>query len=338
MVSNSMNIINSTKVLFLILALFLIGGGALNAQISGKASSISMEAVPQTPGPFERVIVRLSSFSMDLNRSTISWFINDRLIKKGIGKKTFSFTTGDIGETSKISVSVGSGILGNTTQAMSFIPSEVDLLWEAIGVYTPPFYKGKALPTPQSLVKVVAFPHLKFPSGNEIKNDFLIYKWKKNNEYKDFNSQSGYGKNSVVFRRSLLRQTEKIEVDVSSKSNKLSGYNSLFLGQYNPEIIFYEQNPIEGVLYEKALGKEFNMENSETTIVAEPYFFSTSSRGGESLLFEWKLNNKVFNSGPSKGIITFRTDGESGTSKLSLDIKNLVRFLQFTNKTLNINF
>lgn len=333
-----MNIINSTKVLFLILALFLVGGGALNAQISGKASSVSMEAVPQTPGPFERVLVRLSSFSIDLNRSNISWFINGKLIKKGIGEKTFSFTTGGVGETSKISASVSSGILGSVAQTISFTPSEVDLLWEAIGVYTPPFYKGKALPTPQSLIKVIAFPHLKISGGNEIKNNSLVYKWKKNSKYKDFNNQSGYGRNSVVFRRALLRQTEIVEVEVSSKSGGLNGYARLFLGQYSPDIIFYEQNPVEGVLYEKALGNEFDMKNSETTIVAEPYFFSTSSREGDSLLFEWRLNNKTFNSESSKGIITFRTDGESGMSKLSLSVRNLVRFLQFTNKTLNINF
>jgi len=332
-----MDVINSTKVLILVMVLFLSAGMLSNAQTPSSSSSFSVEATPQTPGPYERVDLGLSSFSIDLNRSTISWFINNELVRSGIGKKTFSFTTGALGETSKVTVSVNSGALGNINQTISITPSEIDLLWETVGVYTPPFYKGKALPTSQSLIRVVAIPHLKISGGNELSSDSLIYKWKKNNKYRDFNEQSGYGKNSVVFKRDLLRQSEIVEVEVVSSNGGLSGYNSVFFEQHSPEILFYEQNPLEGVIYEKALDEEFDMKSNEVTIVAEPYFFSTNSRENTNLSFEWSLNNKVLDSELNKGSITFRTDGGVGASKISLGVKHLVKFLQFTNKTLNIN-
>jgi len=333
-----MNAMNSTKVLILVAVLFLGAGTVSNAQTTVSSSSFSIESIPQTPAPFENVFLKLSSFSIDLDRATISWFVDGELVKSGDGKRTLSFTVGDLGETSKVVVSVDSGVLGNINQSVSFTPSEVDLLWEAVDVYTPPFYKGKALPTPQSLIKVVAFPHLKTSNGNKLSSGSLIYKWKKNNKYRDFNNQSGYGKNSVIFRRDLLRQSEVVGVEVASSGGRLNGNADVFFGKYDTDIIFYERNPLEGISYEKALGNEFNMGNSEATIVAEPYFFSANSREDAGLSFEWRLNNTVLDPELGKSALTFRTDGEEGTSEVSLNIKHLVKFLQFTSSALNINF
>jgi len=223
------------------------------------------------------------------------------------------------------------------------IPSKtfgVDLLWEAVGAHTPPFYKGKALPASQADIKMVAIPHLAALSGEELNIEDLVYKWQRNYKYRDFNNQSGYGIYSVGFRKDLLRNAEVIGVEVSSSGGSLRANERVTIGTHDPFVVFYEKHPLEGVRYEHAIDETFHMENQEALIAAEPYFFSVNDKNGSRISYDWRINNEKVEDTESdkKSELALRTQGGSGSAMVSLEIKHADKILQFMKKSFTVQF
>ncbi len=331
-IKNNILIFFALIILFFTISAFFV---TLNAQISNNTSSVSFEIIPDNPGVFETVSLKLVSYSVDLNRAKISWFINDKLKSSEIGKIKFYFKTGDIGSSSKITVSIQSKTF-SINKSIIIKPTEVDMLWEAIDSYTPPFYKGKALPSSQSVIKITALPN----TSSGINPSRMIYKWKKNYKYKDLNNQSGYGKQIVVFKRNLLRENETISVEVSSLDESVKTKGRTVLSKFSPKIVFYQNNPLEGILYNNAIINNFKMNTEEIKVVAEPYFFSSKNKDISLLSYVWTLNNKEIDDTESenKNEIVLRTNGKSGASNISLSIRNLSRILQFNDNSFKVNF
>jgi hypothetical protein len=329
--------INLPKILIFFCLFLIIGVFTLpkDTKAVGVSENISLEMSPQNPGAFETVSFKLISYSVDLDRAKISWFINGKKNISGIGKTNFSFNSGGIGSVSKITVSIQSKS-SIVDRSITVIPTGVDILWEAVGSYTPPFYKGKALASSQSLIKMTAIPNI--PNNKDASS--MIYRWKKNYKFRDFNNQSGYGKQSVVFRRDLLRNSEVIEVIVTSFNNNVSASNKFTLDKYSPKIVFYKKHPLEGILYNNAIGDNLNIDEKEAIVVAEPYFFSTKNKDISLLSYVWSLNNKKVDDleSDSKNEIVLRRGESSGTSKISLNIRNTKNILQYAGKIFNISF
>ena len=76
--------------------------------------------------------------------------------------------------------------------------------------------------------------------------------------------------------RLIMFQTIKqFFVNASSVNEAgLAAVNTAYFLTEEPEIIFYENRPTEGISYENALGNTFLLKNEEVTLAAEPYFFS----------------------------------------------------------------
>lgn len=322
-------------VLIIILVLFGFTSSDAYSQAVPHSLDVRVVTIPKSPGPLTRVILRLESFALDLDRSNVSWRLDGVLKLSGIGEKSFSFTTRDVGSQSTVSVSVV-GELGTVNKTISFVPAEVVLLWESTDSYTPPFYKGKALPSSGSIMKIVAVPRLVTTSGNRLSADGLVYTWKKNSRARDFNTQSGRGENTILYRKDFLEKNESIEVSVSSFGGSINANGRISVQDEGPEIVFYEDHPLEGIKYERS-GDRFVMTDREATLVAEPYFFSSNKRG-ENLSFDWKVAKKKVVPGKESGFLTLRPEGGSGNSILSLEVKHLSELLQFMKKSLTINF
>jgi len=304
-------------------------------------SSISAKLLPENPGPFDKVSIELISYNVDLGRADISWYVNGKLVLSGIGKTYYSFITGDVGSMSNINISIRSSSISTINKSVVIIPAEIDMLWEATDSYTPPFYKGKALASSESYIKITAVPNVFDINGNKIDPDNMIYSWKRDYKFeKLFNSQSGYGKKSVVFRRKLVGDNKMISVDASSFNGKITANSKVILGRFTPKIIFYQKHPLEGILYNNALADGFAMDEREATIVAEPYFFSSKNKDVSLLSYIWKLNNKEVDDTESeyKNEIVLRADDRGGMSKISLNIKNVSKILQFVSNSFNVSF
>ncbi len=213
----------------------------------------------------------------------------------------------------------------NPSTNLAFQQAEdVDLLYEPL-TYTPYWYKGSALPTIKSLVKVVAIPS----SPN------LIYDWHINNK-KQFGA-SGLGKDLFIFEiKNYDDYNITIKIYNDDKSIFIEKAVVLSASQIKPEIIFYEENPLMGTIFNNALKENFNLFAEAINIIAEPFYFSDINQ----LDYDWEMNNK--NIAPQEDnpqIINMEVPvGVSGTSNISLKITNLINQFQSASKNINITF
>ncbi len=304
---------------------FFLSANAQN--VPGISDPITFNMIPQYPNPLEPVTVTARSFSTDLNKAVFKWYLNDKLFTQGVGLKDINFTGGKAGTFTTIRVEVSTSDFGVITNEFSFRPAEVTLLWEA-DTYTPPFYKGKAHHSYNGTFKVTALPEFFDIKGKRINPKDLIYTWKKNGDVQG--DSSGFAKDSyITSQTSYLRDGEEISVEVSSPRENLAGKAFLTLRPTVPEIVFYENSPLYGVMYEKALSGSFNLSEEEITLRAEPFAMSTNNPLSGLLSFNWNMNGAKVTEFTNKNDITLRkTDGASGQSNINLVIQHARKLLQ----------
>ncbi len=317
-------------VLVLLFSIFVYG------EISAQTlADFSVKLSPKIPGPNQTVIVKLVSYSFDLNRATITWSLNGETLLSGVGKKEFSFKTEGVGESSRLLIRTV-GEAGRVEEAVVVTPGDVDLLWQVSDGYTPPFYRGKTLASPGSLIKIVAMPNLQ-KNGEKLSFGSLVYNWSKN--YKPLPSESGYGKNYLVFRNDYLDSEENIKLEVTSVDGSAGTEGSLSVNISDPVVLFYENMPLRGVVYENAISGIFNMRNEEVRLSAEPYFFSAGQKQNQNLIYKWNLNGKnVLGSPDDLSSLVLRSGDGSGTSRVSLSVSNSRKIMQGGGRSLLVNF
>ena len=324
-----------------VLLLFALYGNviAANIGIPQNFSSFSIKSSPETPGPFENVLISIESYNADLDRSEISWFVNGKNVKTGVGETKLSITTGDIGETMKIDTIVKTANLETLAGNIFITPAEVDVLWEAIDSYTPPFYKGKALPSSQSAIRAVAVPNIIDKNGNQINPSDAVYYWKKNYKYRDLKNQSGYGKQAVDFTGDILRANELVEVEVSSIGGNSSAKGNAIIKRIYPSVVFYTKHPLDGILYENAIQKSFSLKDTEVEVIAEPYFFSLADKNFSNIKFNWKINGKdAGEDGGNRNIVFRNGNNKNGKAEIFFSARGISKILQFAQGAFDIEF
>lgn len=296
------------------------------------SNELNVDVNPDYPRPNENTTISLSLYSDDLTTATISWYQDDELVLSGIGKTIHQFTMGNVGEETKIRIVINllNGI--SFSKQLSFTPASVDLVWEAES-YVHPFYKGKALHPRQGSIKVVAVPEF-YRNGNKIPAENLVYTW--TNGLKAVQNQSGYGRNVVFLDGSLFGRTERIEVIVVDPINNLVASQVINIAPIAPEILFYENNPYYGYLFDVAIPNQFKLVSDEAEIVASPYFFTKEDV--PFFNYNWRINNSTVPSIADSMSAIFRRPEESGRSQVSLEIANQSRLLQQAQKSFSINF
>lgn len=310
---------------------FFFCGETNTARAELAQTDVSIESVPEIPGPYENVTLTLISYAVDLNRLQITWFENGVSKLSGVGKKQYSFTTSGIGTVTTIEAKI---VSGGAVLSKRFVirPASVDMLWEATDTYIPPFYRGKALPSSEGVIKVVAFPHFKNGSG-ETASSAVVYNWKRN--YNSVTDSSGYGKNVFLFKQSYLNPIEQIGLTAIDNGTGSSVKKTVYIKTYSPKIIFYEKDPLLGIKYEKAFN-EIDVTDAEKSIIAEPYFFSPGNIFSSDLDFVWKINSSIVETPLVRNAITLKSGGE-GVSNITLEIKNKKRIFVNSKGSLKIN-
>ena len=329
------------KIFIIALSLFLIFAFKAHGQIPSAAqndiaNSAEIKTVPPLPSANENVYAEVESFSFDLNSSEIIWALDGVIKDKGVGKKSFLFKTGDIGSVSLIKAIIKTKDGKTIEKTLVVRPAGVDLVWEADS-YVPPFYKGKALYGYQGLITVIAVPNIIGSNGVKINPNNLTYKWIKDS--KVLGGVSGYGKNKFSFSQSVLSHSPEIEVEVMSSDKKIKASGSIVLEPIEPKVVIYENNPLYGIIYEKALEGEFKLNGSEITLTAMPYFFSKDDAGGQKIKYDWNMNGRNINSNQNAKQTTFRNaQNTKGSTRISVDLQNDNRELQSARTDVLLNF
>ena len=290
----------------------------------------SFNVTPKNPDPNTNVNINLMSDSFDINRSDIKWTINGNTKWKGIGEKNFNFLMGNIGSKTVVAISVTSLKGDRFLKTINFYPANVDILWEAEN-YVPVSYKGKALPSQESLIKVTAIPNF-LKGGVKMPSSELFYDWQI--DYKKLPSASGRGKQSMYFVSSKIGISSIVNVVISDLNNNIRVEKNITIEPQNPKVVFYKENPLEGKLYNQAIDEA----NDGDTIVAEPYFFSNNQI--DNLSYEWLANkkNKIeSNIDKNKIKVLLDSNNSDSVSNIYIRILNKINTFQSADKIFRIN-
>jgi hypothetical protein len=303
--------------------------------IAASESSIIVNMTPGHPAPFEEVRISLSSYVNDLDSVNITWFVDGKNTSVGIGKKSFLFNAPKTGGETVVTVIIALPE-GSIEKRIIIRPSEMTLLWQANDSHTPPFYRGKALPTPESEIKIVAIPEIR-SGGKMVASKNMTYNWEK--DYTKEVNGSGYGKNYFLYVHDYLDRSNTVSVVASTLDQKYSNQAEISVSMREPKIVFYENDPELGTRWERALDGSFRIGESGI-IEAVPYFISPKETYDPSLIWTWSLNGAQANvSALSRNLMPLRTQaGVSGTSRLGLQIENRNSIFQSVSKEINIEF
>jgi hypothetical protein len=297
-------------------------------------NELGVNVLPTYPKPNDTVSINLTLYTDDLNSANINWYKDGKEVLSGKGETTYSFKTGPAGTENKITIDVSLLSGASFSKTLTLNPVSVDLVWEA-NSYVPPFYKGKALHPRQGSLKLVAIPEF-IKNGKRISSANLIYQW--SNGLDVYQSQSGYGKNVVTIDGSLLGKEEKIKVSVTDPITNLVAQGSINITPVDPEIIFYENDPYYGNIFDSAVTGAYSLKTDEVQILAAPFYFTKES--GDALTYLWQLNGQTISNLAGSLTAVFRRpeDKTTGTSNVSLQIDNANKILQQANNNLMISF
>lgn len=303
-----------------------------HAQTPGSIDSIEIRVNPENPAPESPVTIKVESYLSDLNKATIFWSVDGKQVAGGVGQTSFVTKAPSNSKTSTISIYLRTVEGRELRRSLTLHPGDISITWEALG-YEPPFYPGKAIPVYQGAVKFVAMPNLFTKNGTYIDPDTLLYTWKKGSTV--LGSESGYGKQSVVIKGGIIPEPTEISVSVQSKDGSISGEASTEIDFYSPQIVFYKEDPLYGILYNKALTKQEPLTNNEMKIAGIPFGFTDLS----FLSFDWSVNNNDKAELKNQKSVTFRNNSDAeGSSIISLEIKNSKSILQSAKSNFAVYF
>lgn len=301
-------------------------------EIMPQESDVTATLIPENPQPYDDVTINLTSYATDLNKAMIQWQSGSNIVLSGYGKTSYSFKASGPNTITIIDVVIGiPGSIDNIKKRIAITPSEVELMWEGVDSYTPPFYRGKSFPSAEGLIKVVAIPNtsvIKKGRGN------ITYTWKAGDN--TVQGVSGYNKDSYVFQNSELNDTEKVSVTAESIGGEYNATNSVEIPITAPKIIFYKKSPTEGILYNEALTDGVFMKDDEFTVVAEPYFLALKGNEG-SFNYIWKINRDEISTPSKKTQLTIRPASRGGYATIGVTLENLSTLYQKVVGELKIN-
>lgn len=309
------------------LIFFLITPSFAQFENASLAPDISIIAIPENPKPGETVTLEAISYGADLNQASLIWKYNDKTIASGIGRTKITLTAPTTNSSGFISLSVGGAGFQQTQIGYTLRSASVDLLWEAIDSYTPPFYKGKALLSKNALVRVTAIQTRSAPKN-------LSFEWSRNDSAVP--AYSGYNKNALIFKNETLKNEERVSVTASG--GLFSGSKNLSLLPGKPTILMYQKK--EGFIdYARGYTDDFETADPGITLRFEPYFFSIP-RGGISkdLSFDIENNGTSLYGEKEQNEISLSNPGSRQKSVLRVSVSTILYSLQNAVRSFSVSF
>jgi hypothetical protein len=293
--------------------------------------SISFVLTPENPKPRDSVNVKIESFSVDLDLSSIDWFVNGVRVANGNGLDSITTKLDEVGSETVVSVVIRPDEITEILEQISIIPSYVSIIWEA-DTYTPPFFRGRSLPSSGTNIHTEADAIFVKSDGNTVSNSDLIFTWKKDGAI--IKNSSGRGKSSMTFAGPLLYGENIISVDVVSTDNKFSSSALVRIPSVEPYLTLYKDDPLLGIMYHQALTEKASIPGSDIILAAIPFYTSIKNPSDSRMSYTWEVNNQNIETDPNDPfrIVLRLAGGLVGTANVSLIISHLDDFLQSADK------
>ena len=274
---------------------------------------------PPDPKPGDLVKISIQVFGIDLSRSYIIWYKDNKQFSAGTGQSSLSVQLGALGSATNISVYVQAGDKYVAKQSFSFEPTDIDLVWQA-DTFTPPFYQGKARAVKGSAIKIIATPYIVNQQKQVLKPEQLVFTWLKDGAV--ISSSSGLGKNVLSIKTSPADNQLKIKVLASDPTSKNSASKQLIINLSQPELGIFENKPLEGVNYGEQIGANFDLYGQEISFKAVPFFWPNDQLN--NLGYAWQVNRlPAEEQSGDPAILTVRQPNSgTGVNSVSLQASN----------------
>ena len=316
--------------LVFLLSLTLMVTPQVHAQFFQTGSSgLNLVAVPQFPTPHGTVEVSINDYSIDTIGADIEWFVNGSELRDMRNERSIFLEAGALGEKTTVRAVLTRNNAPTLSKTIELVPSQVDLILEA-DTYVPSFYQGRALPSRESKVRVIAVVH----DAGKTPDTAYTYRWSEG--AKVLLGGPVKGKNVLDLTMSRYRDTS-LSVEVLNNEGVTVGKRSLTLKSEEPEIHFYEHSPLRG-LVEKEVQSPLPLIGEEITVYGEPFFMNTeiSSAAAD---FVWKINGARSSAAiEDPNAITLRHMGGAGEAEIHLSIMTKGRVPQLASKAFSLFF
>lgn len=318
-----------TLFVFFVFQNYSFAQDTIPTQIPDLEEQVDVTIEPQYPKPGDSVTLTLDAYGIDLNNSKITWSSGGNIVLEGIGQKVLKTTANTLGQATTIKALILAPDSKPIEKTITINPQNVDILWEA-KTYTPPFYKGKAMYTPQESIKFVAVPDSISPSK-------AIYKWSEGGQV--LGDKSGFGKSTLSYTGDILANQVDVSVEVTDGSTNTAKQN-LSIAPLNPELYIYENNPLYGLMFNKELSVLFDLGSAqEGSISVYPYFYGVTNRSSDKIEYKWSINGQPIDVPLSQNDMTFRnTENINGKSRINVEATNNENFFEQVQKSTLINF
>ena len=285
--------------------------------------SADIRQSPENAGPGETVTLIVSSLSANLDNATITWFFNGKRISSGIGNRNLTVQLGPSGSANDARADIVLADGRQTEAFYSITPLGVTFYWWS-NTHIPPWYRGKSLPTPGSLIFIQARPS--FPDAVA---SALLYTWFVDDA--PVTTASGQGKSILSYAIPDDGQIVPIRVRITNISKTVNQEAEFGVPVQTPELWVYETRPFEGIVTAIAIKTIARPAGKTLEFVAEPFFVATSLL--KDLEYQWTLNGATLENDKTPTILRLlsRTD-TTGTQTVNVSFgdqaNRVLRLLQ----------
>ncbi len=309
----------------------LMGCGAFSyAQVVPQP--LSLIASPSSPSPGQHYAVLAATPTIDRYTATFIWTVNGtpRPDFSGIGKNEISLTAGSLGSETRIAVSVRHA-KGTSSTSLIIRVSDLALTWFA-ETYVPPWYRGKALPTQNTVVNIVAMPHI-IVGGTLIPPELLMYQWSFDSE-----ADAYKGVDARVFRIRTLDlpgATHTVRVAVEDLKGRVRKEGLIIIAPTAPRIALYATTPLGGVEPRSARSSFSAQRGTLIDFQAEPFFFPVRSR--RDLSYQWTVGGINVQGQPENpSLLTINTGTRQGKTSIRVSVDDKQEFIPSAAGLLNL--
>ena len=266
----------------------------------------TITATPQSPSSGESVTVEAQIAASDPNTTNFIWTIDGvrRNDISGFGKKSFTFIAGEIGSSKRISVRAEPMDDSPVTTSQTIYTTDVALTWTA-QTYIPKWYKGKALPIPNSSMRIAAIPTF-IIDGSLIPANRLIFTWNIDGK----RALQGVGQQVLEFKQpEQAWNTPTIVLTIEDLTKRIKKEIRTGIISTQPHVVIYQSLPLGGIEFRRGTSAFPSTAPGIIDIQAEPFFFNRQSK--HDLSYAWSVQGTALSSTPQNPFfLTIDTQGQ----------------------------
>ncbi len=281
---------------------------------------------PAFPSPETDFTATINDYGADGFGATIEWYFNGTKLDWATNRRSIELTAPRAGESSEIQAVLSSsgGALQRVSQTIT--PLYLDIIIEP-QTHTPNFYKGRALPTPDSTINATAL----ISNPNPLKGEYL-YTWRFNNTV----IQGGPLRN--INRVSFTMSQDSfpvLSVTVSKLNGTIIARRSITIPNTTPQVFFYEVSTLYG-LKPIALKSPFELISNSNTMRVVPYNLDSEVYNNPNVV-TWEIDGEPVSPGNNPYEITLEKTGSGAQVEVGFRVQSTTKFLQGARGSLSLN-